>query len=69
MINIYNNYIYDVLKTWGGENEEERIIIGVLEEAGELSGKIKKRLRGDDISDDDQAVEAAKRSSDDSALS
>ena len=41
------NYTEHCLKTWGGDNQEERAILGVLGEMGEICEVEKKFLRGD----------------------
>ena len=47
----YDEYINDVLKTWGGKHQLQRAGLGIADETGELIGKFKKKLRGDDVSD------------------
>jgi len=48
---LFVDFLEPVLKTWGGENEKERALLGIFEETGELIGKFKKQLRGDKVSD------------------
>jgi len=56
VIEVFDRYINNVLHTWSGENEKERCLFGLFEEAGEIVGKEKKRLRGDEMQDFDTQV-------------
>ena len=49
-----NNYQSKALTTFINQNGEDvtsRLVLGLVEEAGEVAGKFKKRLRGDDFED------------------
>jgi NTP pyrophosphatase (non-canonical NTP hydrolase) len=50
-LELYDNYISQVMETWTGENQFKRARLGLIEETGEILGKYKKRLRGDNVSD------------------
>ncbi|MCM1497252.1 MAG: hypothetical protein NC124_02180 [Clostridium sp.] len=43
----YSEYLERCLDTWGKGHEEIRILVGIEEEFGELSGKVKRFYRGD----------------------
>lgn len=49
-----NDYQSKALSTFinrDGEDVTSRLVLGLVEEAGEVAGKFKKRLRGDDFED------------------